>query len=49
MINSTPHPRKSIILIYEKWTEGRVAADRFATLEDKLQTPARRRLFSLER
>ena len=48
MVNYSDEPRKSIILIYEKWTEGRVNANTFAALADRLQTPARRRLFSLE-
>jgi len=48
MVNRTARPRKSIILIYEKWSEGRVSADRYAALEDKCTTVARRRLFGLE-
>ncbi|MDA0336102.1 MAG: phytanoyl-CoA dioxygenase family protein [bacterium] len=48
MVNSTSRPRKSIILIYEKWTEGRVDADRYAGIADRLKTPARQRLFSLK-
>lgn len=48
MINSADKPRKSIILIYEKWTEERVNANQYAAIADRLQTPARRRLFSLE-
>jgi hypothetical protein len=48
MINSTTQPRKSIILIYEKWTEGRVDAARYAGIADRLQTPARRQVFGLE-
>ncbi len=48
MVNYSDEPRKSIILIYEKWTEGRVNANTFVALADRLQTPARRRLFSLE-
>ena len=49
MLNTTAKPRKSIILIYEKWTEDRVDSGRFTSIEDRLQTPERRRLFSLER
>ena len=48
MINSAGKPRKSIILIYEKWTEERVNANQYAAIADRLQTPARRRLFLLE-
>ena len=48
MVNSTTRPRKSIILIYEKWTEGRVDGNRYASIADRLQTPQRRRLFALE-
>jgi hypothetical protein len=47
MVNSTDTPRKSIILIYEKWTDGRVNADRYTSIRDRLQTPERQRLFSL--
>lgn len=48
MVNTTPNPRKSIILIYEKWSKDRVAPDRFASIADKCTTPDRRRLFSLD-
>ena len=49
MVNRTLEPRKSIILIYEKWSEDRFDPDRFAYVADRLTTPERRRLFSLER
>lgn len=48
MVNRTNRPRKSIILIYEKWSEGRVSADRYVAIEEKCKTVERRRLFSLE-
>jgi hypothetical protein len=48
MVNRTTSPRKSIILIYEQWTQDRVANDRFASVADRLTTPERRRLFSLD-
>lgn len=48
MVNTTDRARKSIILIYEKWSEGKVAPDRYASIADRLTTPERRRLFSLE-
>lgn len=48
MVNTTAHPRKSIILIYEKWTDGKVSSDRHAGIADRLTTPARRRLFGLD-
>ena len=48
MVNASAKPRKSIILIYEKWTQGRVDPQRYAAIADRLQTPARRRLFGLE-
>lgn len=48
MVNQTPNPRKSIILIYEKWSKDRVAPDRWKSIADKCATPARRRLFSLD-
>ena len=48
MVNETGVPRKSIILIYEKWSEGKVSPDRYASISDRLTTPERRRLFSLE-
>lgn len=48
MVNKTPRPRKSIILIYEQRTPAQVRPERFAALADRLQTPQRRRLFGLE-
>ena len=48
MINTTSTPRKSIILIYEKWSEGKVRPDRFASIDSRLTTSARRKLFSRE-
>jgi len=48
MVNATSLARKSIILIYERWTEGRVAPDRYAAIEDRMTTTARRKLFGLE-
>ncbi len=48
MVNTTPFPRKSIILIYERWTEGRVAPGKYASIADRLTTPARRKLFGLD-
>ena len=48
MVNETGVPRKSIILIYEKWSEGKGSPDRYASISDRLTTPERRRLFSLE-
>ncbi|MDA0745367.1 MAG: phytanoyl-CoA dioxygenase family protein [bacterium] len=49
MVNRTQKPRRSIILTYEKWTEGRVQPGTFASIADQLTTPERRKLFSLER
>ena len=48
MVNTTPSARKSIILIYERWTEGKVSSDRYASIADRLTAPARRKLFSLD-
>jgi len=48
MVNSTMNPRKSIILIYEKWSKDRIPTDRYASIADKCTTPERRRLFSLD-
>ena len=48
MDNSSGIPRKSIILIYEKRTEGRVDPDAFASIAHLCTTAERRRLFSLE-
>ncbi len=47
MDNVSGTPRKSIILIYEKRTPGRIAPEQFASISAYCQTPARRRLFSL--
>ena len=49
MINRTPTPRKSIILIYEKWNEEKFNPEKFDAISDRLTTPERRQLFSLER
>jgi len=48
MVNRTLKPRKSILLIYEKWSKDRVPADRYASIADKCSTADRRRLFSLD-
>jgi hypothetical protein len=48
MVNQTPRPRRSIILIYEQRTPAQVRPERFAALADRLRTPERRRLFGLE-
>ena len=48
MDNSSGIPRKSIILIYEKRTEGRVKPDAFSSIAHLCTTAERRRLFSLE-
>ncbi|MBI2505814.1 MAG: phytanoyl-CoA dioxygenase family protein [Candidatus Latescibacteria bacterium] len=48
MVNKTPRPRRSIILIYEQRTPAQVSPQRFAALADRLLTPERRRLFGLE-
>ena len=48
MVNRTGIARKSIILIYERWSEGKVASDRWTSIADKLTTPARRKLFSID-
>jgi hypothetical protein len=42
-------PRRSIILVYEKFTEAQFNPERFAHLVTSLTTPDRRRLFGLER
>lgn len=47
MDNLSDVPRKSIILIYEKWTPGRVNSEQFAAISEYCTTPARRKLFSL--
>jgi hypothetical protein len=48
MDNRTRQPRKSIILIYEKRTPGRVDSNRFKSIERYCTTPQRRKLFGLE-
>ncbi len=48
MVNTTGIARKSIILIYEKWSEGKIGADRYASIADRLTTSDRRKLFGLE-
>ena len=47
MDNHTSVPRKSIILIYERRTPGRVEPGKFAAITSSANTPDRRRLFSL--
>ncbi|MDP7238697.1 MAG: phytanoyl-CoA dioxygenase family protein, partial [Candidatus Latescibacteria bacterium] len=47
MDNHTSVPRKSIILIYERRTAGRVEPGKFAAIASSANTPDRRRLFSL--
>lgn len=47
MDNRSDVPRKSIILIYEKRTPGRVNSEQFAAISEYCTTPARRKLFSL--
>ena len=49
MVNRTVLARKSIILIYEKWSKDRVSTDRYAAIVDKCRTLDRRRLFSLDK
>jgi hypothetical protein len=49
MVNRGTSARKSIILIYEKFTPERFDPRRFAHLADRLHTPERRCLFGLER
>ena len=48
MVNRTGRARKSIILIYEKWSVEKFARQRYAHLAERLDTPLRRRLFGLE-
>ena len=48
MDNPTGKPRKSIILIYEKYTPNRVSPEAHAAIAHYCTTPERRRLFSLE-
>ncbi len=47
MDNHSDVPRKSIILIYEKGTPGRVSPKQFEAISEYCTTPARRKLFSL--
>ena len=47
MDNFSDVPRKSIILIYEKRTAGRIGPKQFASIAPYCQTPERRKLFSL--
>ena len=49
MDSQTDAIRKSIILIYEKWSAEKFAGQRYAHLAERLDTPLRRRLFGLER
>jgi hypothetical protein len=49
MLNKSAKPRKSIILIYEKWSEGKSQDHPFAAIADHIDTPQRRRLFYRER
>ncbi len=46
--NRTPVPRKSIILIYEKWSRERFNPQRFAAIAPLCATRARRKLFGME-
>lgn len=48
MDNHSDVPRKSIILIYEKRTPGRISPNQFAAISAHCTTPARRKLFSLQ-
>jgi len=48
MVNRTMKPRKSVIIIYEKWSKDRIPMDRFEAIADKCPTADRRRLFSLD-
>ena len=48
MDNHSGIPRKSIILIYEQRTAGRVEPDTFSAIAHRCTTSERRRLFSLE-
>ena len=48
MDNSSDTPRKSIILIYEKRTPGRVGPTQFASIAEHCNTPERRKIFSLD-
>ncbi len=48
MDNHSDVPRKSIILIYEKRTPGRIGPEQYASISAYCQTPERRRLFGLD-
>lgn len=48
MDNYTETSRKSLILIYEKRTPGRVDSERFSSIANLCTTPGRRKLFGLE-
>ncbi len=48
MDNHSDVPRKSIILIYEKRTPGRIGPNQFAAISAHCTTLARRQLFSLQ-
>ena len=49
MVNLTLKARKSIILIYEVFTEEKFDPERYGFLADRLETAEKRRLFGLER
>jgi len=49
MLNKSSKPRKSIILIYEKWSQERSRTDQFSAIADHINTPERQRLFCWER
>ena len=51
MENMSGECRRSIILIYEKWSEDKeqTSQDRFASISHLCTTPERRRIFGLER
>ena len=49
MVNRTRKARKSIILIYEVFTEEKFDPERYFYLADRLKTAERRRLFGLDR
>ena len=48
MVNRTGQARKSIILIYEKWSEKNANRDDYKSIADRCTTSARRKLLSLE-
>ena len=49
MVNRTRKARKSIILIYEVFSEDKFDPERYAFLADRLTTPEKRRLFGMDR